>query len=599
MFKSGQLIDARYALAAPIGEGSMASVWQAEDLILKRQIAIKFLALDAVADPQPMIERFLREARVAASVQHRNVIHVADFGTQDGFPFMVMELLDGETLRDRLLRAPPMAHHRIVHVVSLTLRGLAAIHDAGVIHRDLKPENIFLQSDAHSVFPKIIDFGVALGYGPGNEGLSVLPHQAGLIAGTPQYMSPEQARGEADLDPSSDLYSVGVILYECLAGELPFDAESVNQLLASVQNDTPMALCEIAPDVPPILAEFVERAMSKDRRERWTSARSMRAALLEAAASAWPEQQTRSISIPAPALGRTVESLYPGVAGAGASGDAAAELALSGLNSSLPASEPDIRPATAASGAARVGAHPAAQEPPIEEAPTLRAHGGVAEPPDAQAAGSSARVERRAAGRTVQGEQPRSKRLSGRGWLVTASAGFALSLALLLAVDSAQHGTLARRFAGAIGPLAETLQHMAAADVWKSMREQLLSASETLTRGWDASAGSTESAPRTAPRSSDPGTALVPAPHSLPQPDTDPHAPARFDHRKITDWFPDRSDPAAQNCQERPSDLSGQEVPTRAALRLSIPRLLGEHFEPPPEEVRACSRDDGSVRDWR
>src|SRR5690242_13678537 len=130
----------------------MGSVWRAEDQTLKRQVAIKFLFVRAARDPQAMVDQFLREARIAASVQHRNVIHTVDFGTVDQYqPFMVMELLNGESLGDRMQREPALTSEQFVHLVSLTLRGLAAVHDAGIVHRDLKPQNIFLQRDADAV----------------------------------------------------------------------------------------------------------------------------------------------------------------------------------------------------------------------------------------------------------------------------------------------------------------------------------------------------------------------------------------------------------------------------------------------------------------
>src|SRR5262245_47533117 len=136
MLKPGQVVAGRYQLASPIGEGAMGAVWRAEDQTLRRQVAIKFLYVKAARDPQAMVDQFLREARIAASVQHRNVIQTVDFGTVGDFqPFMVMELLSGESFGDRLARQPRLSSEQVIHIVSLTLRGLSAVHDAGIVHR--------------------------------------------------------------------------------------------------------------------------------------------------------------------------------------------------------------------------------------------------------------------------------------------------------------------------------------------------------------------------------------------------------------------------------------------------------------------------------
>jgi serine/threonine protein kinase len=356
VFASGQLVQARYALAAPIGQGSMAGVWQAEDLILKRQVAIKSLAIDAAEERQPAIGRFLREARITAAIQHRNVIHISDFGVaEDGHPFMVMELLEGETLRDRLARPPALPPQVTLHIVSLILRGLAAVHEAGIIHRDLKPENIFLPSAAGGAFPKLIDFGVAMNVDPSSDLESVIEAKGGLVVGTPGYMSPEQARGQADLDVRSDLYSVGVVLYEALAGKCPHDVaelegDDLHATLLRIESVEPRPLQELVPSIHPLLSDFVARAMARDREQRFDSARSMRAELLATAHAVWPEPTLTTGSLP-PRLGRSLDSLPPPPAEAGVEID-------SGLhNSSMPAEAAAVHEAPAGEPAtsARVG----------------------------------------------------------------------------------------------------------------------------------------------------------------------------------------------------------------------------------------------------
>src|SRR5262245_44283738 len=149
MLAEGSVINGRYRLTERIGEGGMASVWKAHDETLNRAVAIKLLYLRVQGDPQAGIDQFLREARLAAAVQHRNVIHTVDFGTDaEGTPFIVMELLQGESLAARMAHPPAIPLEELAHLAEMTLRGLAAVHDAGIVHRDLTPQNIFLQRDA-------------------------------------------------------------------------------------------------------------------------------------------------------------------------------------------------------------------------------------------------------------------------------------------------------------------------------------------------------------------------------------------------------------------------------------------------------------------
>ncbi len=288
VLKARDVIAGRYRLDAPIGEGAMGSVWRAEDQTLKRHVAIKFLFVRGARDPQAMVDQFLREARIAASVQHRNVIQTVDFGTVDDFqPFMVMELLNGESLGDRMARQPPLSHEQLIHIVSLTLRGLSAVHDAGIVHRDLKPQNVFLQRDADAVYPKILDFGISRSLNGGEDRPSAIATQEGMIVGTPDYMSPEQARGERHIDRRSDIYSMGVMLFEGLTGRLPFLAETVGDLIVQIMTtDAPHAI-EIAPSVPRSLSDLVAQAMSRNREHRFADARALRRALLAAAETAW------------------------------------------------------------------------------------------------------------------------------------------------------------------------------------------------------------------------------------------------------------------------------------------------------------------------
>lgn len=367
MLREGEIVAGRYKLHRLIGEGAMGEVWRAQDQTLRRLVAIKFLFVRGARDPGTMVEQFLREARIAASVQHRNVIHTVDFGTVDAHqPYMVMELLDGLSLADRMERDPPLSLQNFVQIVSLTLRGLGAVHDAGIVHRDLKPANIFLQNDVDGTLPKILDFGISRSL-ESKERKSAVSTQQGMILGTPDYMSPEQARGEADIDKRADIYSMGAILYEGLTGQLPFTANTIGELIAAIVTQTPPPIKQVRPEIPELLSDVVEQAMARNREERFIDARVMRNALMTAASrsltevaqvpvSVAPErqqqQQRRSagvtharasaervslapaqLAVPSPEAPRTPEAM-PAAAGAGGWGR------LEGLRSSAPAGGP-------------------------------------------------------------------------------------------------------------------------------------------------------------------------------------------------------------------------------------------------------------------
>jgi serine/threonine-protein kinase len=292
------IIAGRYELQSLIGEGGMASVWRARDLTLERQVAVKVLFARDERDREKLVKQFVREARIAASVQHRNVIHIVDFGTtEDQRPYMVMELLEGESLGQRMHREPQLGIEEVVHIASLTLRGLAAVHSAGIVHRDLKPDNIFLVRDTSAgLFPKILDFGISRSVEPRSGRRSALTTQEGIIVGTPEYMSPEQARGLRNLDHRTDVYSMGVILYEALTGKLPFNNEHVGDLIIQIVTAQIPCVHELAPHVPRSISDVVSTAMSREREARFTDAVEMQRALLNAAQEAFPNFQRLTLS---------------------------------------------------------------------------------------------------------------------------------------------------------------------------------------------------------------------------------------------------------------------------------------------------------------
>jgi serine/threonine protein kinase len=234
----------------------MGRVFTGRDIKLGRRVAIKFLARGSHNDDE--LRRFEQEARAAGSLNHPNVLTVLDIGTHEGNPYIVSELLEGGTLRERL-RETPLAPETASNYFAQLADGLAAAHDRGIVHRDLKPENLFITSDGRL---KILDFGIAKLLEPQNEssdGQLPAQTQTGAVLGTMGYMSPEQVRGQA-ADRRSDIFSVGAILYEMLSGQRAFKAESLVETAYSILNDDPPELPE---QVPADLQELVWRCLEK------------------------------------------------------------------------------------------------------------------------------------------------------------------------------------------------------------------------------------------------------------------------------------------------------------------------------------------------
>jgi serine/threonine-protein kinase len=241
-----------------------------------------------------MQRQFLREARLAAAVQHPNVVHITDFGTTEtGNPFIVMELLRGETLAERLRREGVIRADEVMKLARRVLDGLHAVHSAAVVHRDLKPENIFLVEDRDAPYPKILDFGISRSVDPGS-GRSSHTTREGILVGTPEYMSPEQVRGLRDIDTKSDLYSLGVIMYEALTGDCPYSSENRGDLIIMIAaGGAPPARMKNAA-VRRGLSDVIERAMATDRERRFRDAAEMQIALEMAEAN--PDAPIASVS---------------------------------------------------------------------------------------------------------------------------------------------------------------------------------------------------------------------------------------------------------------------------------------------------------------
>jgi len=253
-----------YRVESILGAGGMGVVYRAVDAA-GQPVALKLLRSTA---PSASAERFTREAGVR--IEHPNVVRVLDTGLDpEGTPFIAFELLDGESLADRLLRGP-LGVAETARVVAQVCEGLAAAHAQGIIHRDLKPANVFLTASGNV---KVLDFGVAR-FADGS-GATV----TGQVLGTPAYLSPEQAAGRADIDARSDVWAVGVLLWECLLGVSPFERETSFPTLLAILMDEAPPLARRLPDVPEALAQVVDRCLAKDRTRRWPDAASLGRAL--------------------------------------------------------------------------------------------------------------------------------------------------------------------------------------------------------------------------------------------------------------------------------------------------------------------------------
>jgi eukaryotic-like serine/threonine-protein kinase len=253
-------LGGRYRLGELLATGGMGEVWAAEDLVLDRPVAVKLLG-GALAGDGRAAERLRREARAAARLGHPGIARVLDLGEQDGRPYLVMELLQGESLAARLARAGPLGPAAAASVVATVADALEAAHRAGVVHRDVKPGNVFLTA-AGAV--KVLDFGIASA--AGEAALT-----GGGLLGTPAYLAPERVLGER-ATPAADIYALGVLLYELLAGRRPFEADSDIELAMAHVNAQPTPLGLVAPSVPPSLAAACEAAMAKDPAARVPSA---------------------------------------------------------------------------------------------------------------------------------------------------------------------------------------------------------------------------------------------------------------------------------------------------------------------------------------
>jgi tRNA A-37 threonylcarbamoyl transferase component Bud32 len=288
----GRVLGERYRVAEQIGSGGMGVIYLAEHLGLGKQVAIKILREDLARDKK-QVTRFHREAMAAAAIGHPNIVTVTDYGViDDGGAFIVMERLRGGDLRTVLARYGAMQPRRCSKIARQVLQAIAAAHAQGIVHRDLKAPNIFLIEEDDEEVVKLLDFGISKLLAPlGQTDASGLT-SASLVMGTPQYLAPEQAHGDADVDHRADIYSLGVVLYEMLTGDLPFRGRTAFEVMMKHDSEAPVPPSRRRPDleIPLELDQIVLKAMEKDAADRFASADAMLEALDAAMETAAPRQ---------------------------------------------------------------------------------------------------------------------------------------------------------------------------------------------------------------------------------------------------------------------------------------------------------------------
>jgi serine/threonine protein kinase len=280
------LLAERYQLVSVLGRGGMGDVWLACDQRLQRDVAIKVLRPELAAEPR-VRQRFEDEARAAAQLTHPNVVTVYDTGDDDGTPFIVMERLSGRTLAD-VVREGDVSLEQADRWADEILAAVAAAHGAGVLHRDIKPGNVLLAADG-SV--KVADFGIA------KIADDVDATTTGVVLGTPAYLAPERLAGHP-ATPASDIFGVGVVLYELLSGHCPFPGDNPMAIAHAIQQGEIVPLRQRRPEVDPAMAAALERAMSVDPDDRFSSAAAMGAAVRSAAAPAPPAAAADTVALP-------------------------------------------------------------------------------------------------------------------------------------------------------------------------------------------------------------------------------------------------------------------------------------------------------------
>jgi serine/threonine-protein kinase len=301
--KPGAFVTPAIRLVRCLGVGGMGSVWVADHLALRTQVVVKFMSVELAASADA-VERFGREAAAAAQVKSPHVVQMLDHGvTPEGIPFIAMELLEGRDLSKHLLERGRLSLTETSGIVGQVAKALGRAHERGIVHRDIKPENIFLcDIGGTELFVKLLDFGIAKG-----GGANALSNgtRTGAMIGTPYYMSPEQMMGSRQLDPRTDLWALGVVVYQCVLGQRPFDAETFGALAVMIHSGQLPRPTLVDPTIPPAFDDWFAKACAHDPDVRFTTAKELSEGL-QAVASGVPwVPQVRSVAQTAPRFGRT------------------------------------------------------------------------------------------------------------------------------------------------------------------------------------------------------------------------------------------------------------------------------------------------------
>ena len=281
LLEQGAVIAGKYRLDKPLARGGMGAVWVARHLQLDVDVAVKLMTPEYASSPEARM-RFEREARASARLRSPYVVHMVDYGSaENGALFLVMELLQGEDLDARLRRTGRLTPAGAASLVDQVCKALECAHEAGLVHRDLKPANLFLARHGREETVKVLDFGIAKAMGPAPAAAAT---RTGTLLGSPHYMSPEQVRRSKDVDPRSDLWSLGVILFQCLTGRVPFAGDELGDVLVAICADDIPRASQISPDLGPEIDRFLSRALTRNPDQRFQSAREMAEAFARAVA---------------------------------------------------------------------------------------------------------------------------------------------------------------------------------------------------------------------------------------------------------------------------------------------------------------------------
>jgi len=292
----GQTLASKYSVERLIKRGGMGAVYAGKHVLMDKTVAIKVLH-PALALDDDVVRRFSREAKAASRISHPHAVNVTDFGeSENGVVFLVMEYLDGLTLKDIIKSEGPMRVDRVAEIVRQVAGALDAAHEQGVVHRDLKSDNIMLSQTNGGDWAKVLDFGIAKIQESDARDADITA--ANLVIGTPQYMSPEQCSQSTAIDARSDIYSFGIIIYEMLAGQVPFTGESPTVIMMKQVQDPPPSILDARPDLSPAISAVISKALAKQPEDRFQTAGELLAALSQAFASDEAQEVAAPATVP-------------------------------------------------------------------------------------------------------------------------------------------------------------------------------------------------------------------------------------------------------------------------------------------------------------